>query len=88
MNKSELFGIRMVAGEGITPPVPDNDNWGVASSWQTPAEALQLIRRWKHRIRRELVSDPQLWRCPEHRLTRYIRYEMEKCALWHFYGVR
>jgi hypothetical protein len=88
MNPNDVFALCTTAGEGGTPPVPHNDNWGVASSWETPAEALQTIRRWKREIQRELVRDPQLWACPEHRLTRYIRYEMEKCALWHYYGVR
>lgn len=88
MTPSDVFAMCITAGEGTTRPVPANDNWGVASDWQTPAEALQLIRRWKHRIQRELVADPQLWRCPEHRLTRNIRYEMEKCARWQFYGER
>lgn len=84
----ELFGTRFVAGEGLTPPVPANDNWGVASSWQTPAEALQQIHRMMDEVRRELAADFRLRGCPTHRRHWETLIEMEKCALWHYYGVR
>lgn len=70
------------------PPPANNDNWGVASSWQTPAEALQWVRRRKLRLCRELSADARLWACHEHRLTRTIALAMEKCVLWHDYGIR
>jgi hypothetical protein len=85
----EFRGSCFVIGDTVSPTsTADNDNWGVAAPWQTHAEAVQLIRRWKQRIWRELAANPTLWGCPEHRLTRHIRYSMEKCALWHYYGVR
>lgn len=69
-------------------PAPDNDNWGVAGNGQTPAEALQLIRRWKAQAKRELAADFSLRSCPEHRKTWDITLAMEKCALWIYYRVR
>jgi hypothetical protein len=84
----ECFGLRLLAGEAVSPPTPNNDNWRMMPDWRTPAEALQKIRRWKEQIGRDLAADDRLWACPEHRLTRKITLAMERCALWHFYGVR
>ncbi len=69
-------------------PTADNDNWGVAGNGQTPAEALQLIRRWKAQAKQELAADFSLRSCPEHRKTWDITLAMEKCALWIYYRVR
>lgn len=82
------FGPCFLSGDDLTPPVPDNDNWGVASSWETPAEALQNIRRMKARVRQELAADFTLRASPKHRQYWDILIAMEKCALWHYYGVR
>lgn len=75
-------------GELVSLPTPGNDNWGVASSWQTPAEAVQKIRRMKDEMRRELAVDFTLRACPIHRRHWETLIEMEKCALWHYYGMR
>ena len=75
-------------GETIPLPTPDNDNWGVASSWQTPAEALQKVRRMKDEMRRELAADFTLRASPTHRQIWESLLAAEKCALWHYYGVR
>ena len=69
-------------------PTADNDNWGVAGNGQTPAEALQMIRRWKAQAKRELEADFSLRSCPEHRKTWEITLAMEKCALWIYWKVR
>jgi hypothetical protein len=84
----ELFGVRIMTGEAVTPPKPDNDNWHLAPDGRTPAELLQIIRRWKLQAHRELAADPKLWNCAEHRLTRSHYYAIEACALWHYYGGR
>jgi hypothetical protein len=81
-------GIQLSVGDSVTHPTPDNDNWGVASSWQTPAEALQMVRRMQVRARKQLQADSSLWQCPEHRRLRDVLTAMERCALWHYYGVR
>jgi hypothetical protein len=88
MTPNDVFALCVTAGEGGTPPKPDNDNWGVASKWQTPAEALQKIRRMKDEMRRELRADFRLRSCPTHRLHWDMLIEAEKCALWQFYGIR
>ncbi len=88
MNPNDVFALCTTAGEGGTPPQPDNDNWGVASAWQTPAEALQKLRRIKEEMRRELQADFRLRSDPEHRLLWETVIEAEKCALWQFYGIR
>jgi len=79
---------RYLTGEAFTVPTGDNDNWGVASSWETPAEALQKIRRMKDEMRRELAADFTLRACPKHRQVWECLLAAEKCALWHYYGVR
>jgi hypothetical protein len=75
-------------GEMIPLPEPANDNWGVASSWQTPAEALQQLRRMKVEMRRELAADFTLRACPKHRQIWESLLAAETCALWHYYGER
>lgn len=70
------------------PPPPDNDNWRMASAWETPAECLQTIRRMKEEARRELAADFRLRACPDHRRYWETLVEMEKCARWQFYGER
>lgn len=84
----ESPSVRIVMGEAVTPPEPHNDNWGVASKWQTPAEALQKLRRMKEEMRRELRADFRLRADPTHRLHWTMLVEAEKCALWQFYGIR
>ncbi|MCZ2109938.1 MAG: hypothetical protein LC118_10300 [Dehalococcoidia bacterium] len=79
-------GVVRAAGPGPV-PTPDNDNWRLASEWQTPAEVLQLIRRWKTQALEELREDFSLRACPEHRKTWEITLAMEKCALWHYYRI-
>ncbi len=63
-------------------PTPDNDNWRVAGNGQTPAEALQVIRRWKSRGKPEPAADFSLRACPEHRKTWDITVAVENWALW------
>ena len=87
MESLDCLGVRLIVGE-TAPPTPGNDNWGVCSDWQTPAEVMQWLRQRKGRLSRELAADARLWACPEHRLTRTITLAIEKCALWHHYGVR
>lgn len=72
----------------LTLATPANDNWGVCSDWQTPAEALQAIRRMKAALERKLAADFTLRQSPEYRQDWEIVVAMEKCALWHHYGVR
>ena len=86
MDSLDCFGVRLIAGE--MNPAADNDNWGVCSWWQTPAEALQMLRRTKDEMRRELAEDFTLRSCPKHRMLWECVHAAEKCALWHYYGVR
>lgn len=88
MESLELFGTEITITDELRQPQPENDNGGVAAEWQTPAEALQWVRRRKHRLCRELASDASLWTCTDHRLTRTIAIAMEKCARWQYYGER
>ena len=79
---------RFVVDDSLSLPTPDNDNDGLAPPWQTPAEVLQQIRRMRDEMRRELAADFRLRTCPTHRRHWEILIEMEKCALWHYYGLR
>jgi hypothetical protein len=88
MAASEHFGIHCIVWDRNTQLVPDNDNWRLMPDWRTPAEFMQWIRQDKERMRRELAADFRLRSCPQHRLDWEILIAMEKCALWHCYGVR
>jgi hypothetical protein len=81
------IGIGFLTGEAFTTPTPDNNNWRLTSEL-TPAEFMQWVRREKQRLHRELLANPSLLTCPEHRRDLTVRLAMEKCALWHYYGVR
>jgi hypothetical protein len=72
---------------GVAQP-PHNDNLRLMEDWMTPAEFMQWVRREQERLRRELEADPRLLTCPEHRLRREVKRAMERCCLWHYYGVR
>ena len=87
MDSLTLFGTRLIVGD-LPPATPDNNNWPLMEPGRTPAEFMQWVRREKDRLRRELAADPGLLACPDHRLTREITLAMEKCCLWHYYGVR
>jgi hypothetical protein len=88
MREQQAYGVHILTGGTVSPPTPDNDNWGVASSWETPAEALQKVRRMKAEMRRELAADFRLRSCPTHRRHWETVAAMEKCALWQYYGVQ
>lgn len=84
----DLFGLRVALEEEKPLPEPDNDNWGTTSEEETPAEVLQWVRQRRKRHSRELIQNPGLWACVEHRLTRTITLAIEKCTRWHHYGER
>lgn len=65
-----------------------NDNFPVKAHWQTPAEAVQTIRRWRREMREELRADFSLRARPEHRQRWDLMHAMEKCALWVYFRVR
>jgi hypothetical protein len=88
MDSLSIFGTRFIAGDANPPPKPHNDNWRLMPEWRTPAEFLQRVRREKDRLRRERLADARLLSSPEHRRTWSIRLAMEKCCLWHYYGIR
>lgn len=87
METQDWLGVSLFIGAGFAGQA-DNDNWGVCSEWQTPAEALQKIRRMKAEMRRELAADFSLRSCPKHRMIWESLHAAEKCALWHYFGVR
>ena len=84
----ELFGTRFVSGEGLTPPVSANENLVLLPDWMTPAELIQRIRRTMDEMRRELAADFRLRSCPKHRQHWDELIAIERCTLWHCYGVR
>jgi hypothetical protein len=88
MKPCNVFDTILITGDDNPPPRPDNDNWHLMHDWRTPAEFLQWVRRRKERLRREVEADERLLACPEHRLTRDVATAMEKCCLWHYFGVR
>jgi hypothetical protein len=88
MDTLTLFGTRPIAGDIGPLPKPDNDNWRLMADWKTPAEFLQWLRRTRAEMRRELAADFSLRNCPTHRRHWETLDAMEKCCLWHYYGVR
>ena len=87
MESLECFGVSIMVGNA-TPPTPDNQNIPMCSTWQTPAEALQKLRRMKAEMRRELAADFTLRSCPKHRTMWETLIGAERCTLWQYYGVR
>jgi len=90
MDTLTFYGLHVVSinTNAHAPPKPDNDNWRLMDEWETPAEFMQWVRQEQERLTRELAANERLLTCPKHRLTREIRQAMEKCCLWHYYGVR
>jgi hypothetical protein len=88
MTPYDCFGTRFMSGEGLTPPVPDNENLRLMPDWMTPAELMQWVRQEKERLSREIAKDSRLWSCPEHRRTWHVRLAMEQLARRLFYGRR
>ena len=74
---------RLTVDEPLTLPKPENDDFPVAAPWQTPAEAIQMIRRWIQEMRQELATDFTLRSCPEHRRKLDRMLAMEQCVRWH-----
>jgi hypothetical protein len=72
-------------GEVPALPSPANENLVVKPDWQTPAEALQLVRRWKERSLREHQERRALWHCSAARLDWEIARALERCLLWTYY---
>lgn len=70
------------------PPPADNDNWHLLPDWMTPAELLQWVRKDKERMRQELAADFRLRSCPKHRQDWDVLVAIERCTLWHCYGMR
>jgi hypothetical protein len=88
MDSLTVFGTRFLADDANSPPRPNNDNWRLMPARETPAEFLHWVRQEKERLHLEAAADVHLLTCPKHRRTREIREAMEKCCLWHYYGIR
>jgi hypothetical protein len=84
----DVFGTRAHTAPAIVPPAADNDNMQLMEAWMTPAEFLQWLRRTREEMRRELAADFSLRNCPKHRRHWDALSAMERCALWHYYGMR
>lgn len=76
------------AFRAMTFPSPANDNWPMCSDWMTPAEALQILRRMKARLQKQLEEDFTRRHNAEFRQDWEVLVGAEKCTLWHYYGVR
>ena len=84
----DCFGTRLCAGEGWAPKPHNNDNLRLMEDWMTPAEFMQWVRRNREEMRRELAADFTLRFDPVHRKDWVALAAMERCCLWHYYGVR
>jgi hypothetical protein len=87
MNNISFFGTHLMVGD-LKLRLPDNNNLRLMDESETPARFMRWVRQEEERLDRELTADHRLLSCPKHRLTREINRAMEKCCLWHFYGVR
>lgn len=90
MNQIRLIGIRITAGEAVSPPEPDNDNLRLLTEddWMTPAELMQWARQEKRRLVRDLAADARLWACPEHRRDWNETLGIEQITRRQYYGER
>jgi hypothetical protein len=88
MDTCILFGTRFITGDANPPPMPANSNGRLMEDWMTPAELLQWVRRTREEMRRELEADFSLRHCPKHRQDWESLHALERCTLWHYYGVR
>ncbi len=87
METLTLFGTRFLIG-GTATPRPDNENKRLMEAWMTPAEFMQWVRQTRDTMRRELAADGSLRDSPKYRRDREVLNAMERCCLWHYYGVR
>ena len=87
MESLSLFGTRLMAGN-LYLPAPDNNNWRLMEEGKTPAEFMQWLKATREEMRRERAADPSLRHSPKHRRHWETLDAMEKCCLWHHYGVR
>jgi hypothetical protein len=88
MDDVNIFGTRFITGGACLRPRPNNDNLRLMADWMTPAEFMQWVNRTREEMRRELSADFSLRNDPEHRRQWDVLHAMERCALWHCYGVR
>jgi hypothetical protein len=88
MDSWTLFGTRFITGDAFQSPRRNNDNRRIKADWMTPAELLQWVRCTRVQMQRELAADFSLRHCPKHRATWESLHALERCALWHYYGVR
>jgi hypothetical protein len=88
VDEVSILGTRFITGGACPPPRPDNDNLRLMADWMTPAELMQWIGRTREEMRRELAANFSLRNDPEHRKQWEALHAMERCALWHHYGVR
>lgn len=68
-----------LTGDGFTLPAPANEDM-ILSDTRTPAEALQAARRISKEMCGELIADPRLWNCLDHRVTRELVRGVEQIA--------
>jgi hypothetical protein len=87
METVTFFGTRFLAGFPY-PPRPDNENKRLMETWMTPAEFMQWVRQTREAMRRELAADFSLRNSSQHRKDWEVLDAMERCCLWHYYGVR
>ena len=70
------------------PPHPhDNDNTPLMSDWMTPADCMQMIRREKERLLRQLAADFRLRSNPDFRHDWEVTVMMEQWGNYQFYGL-
>lgn len=87
MESLTFFGTCFIAGSP-NPPRPDNENKLLMEPWMTPAEFMQWLRQTREDMRRELAADFSLRHRPEYQREWEVLNAMERCCLWHYYGVR
>ena len=88
MDDVSILGTRFITGEACRPRKPNNENLRLMEDWMTPAEFMQWVHRTREEMRREIAADFSLRNDPEHRRQWNVLHAMERCALWHYYGVR
>lgn len=86
MTPSDSFAGSVRSGDRLPDTIRhDNDNWQAKPAWMSPAELMQIIRREREAMRRELMADVTLRTCPEHRHFRESLDGLEAFARWHYF---
>ena len=82
----DLLGIRVLLDDALPESIAhDNNNWEAKPDWMTPAELMQIVRREREKMRRELADE---FASPQHRHFWESLNGLEAFARWRWFRER